>query len=772
MGRTGDTARGSRRARWARFQEAPFFNTDVNGSKKDPTNAEEDGSRKDPTPDGGASRASVRISMAVTCGCIAFTLLAGTIAFEDMAGIAVERIRDGRWASAAGQVLFMSIAACLLYGGLVYQATRALHFLRVSRHRAATAEELDAFRDGGLPTLTVLVPSYREEPKVVAKTLLSAALQSYDKHRVVLLIDDPPESSAGCDELQLRRARALPGRIHALLDPQAERLRGELDGFEARRAAGPVNVPTEAWRLSHLFEQASDWFAMQAGHLDSGCHADSVFIEQVLDPWRAELQCSARHFERCYHRVSAQEVARAYRRLAALFDVEITSFERKQFLNLSHAANKAMNLNSYLSLLGGRWKERETPEGRRLEPAGDGRADLEVPDTDYVITLDADSLLTPDYALRLVHVAEQPGNERMAVIQTPYSAFPDAPGALERIAGATTDIQYNIHQGFSAWNATYWVGANAVLRKAALEDIAQTLTERGHRVTMYIQDRTVIEDTESTVDLIEKGWTLFNYPQRLAYSATPPDFGSLVIQRRRWANGGLIILPKLVRHLLRGPMRLSRAGEAFFRIHYLASIAAVNVGLLIILAVPFVDAIRNWWLPLTALPYFALYARDLQRAGYRLRDLVGVYSLNLVLIPVNLGGVLKSLQQGFTGEKIPFGRTPKVRDRTASPPVYVAALYLLLVHWFGAAAFDLYSGHWAHAAFAAANALLLGYGIATFVGLRDSWRDLRARGEQDGGPRVDAFEAPEDSSETTITGWLGPAAGADRKVATAVSSRR
>ena len=54
----------------------------------------------------------------------------------------------------------------------------------------------------------------------------------------------------------------------------------------------------------------------------------------------------------------------------------------------------------------------------------------------------------------------------------------------------------------------------------------------------------MIEDTESSVDLGIKGWTLFNYPERLSYSATPPDFGSLCIQRQRWANGGLLILSK------------------------------------------------------------------------------------------------------------------------------------------------------------------------------------------------------------------------------------
>ena len=57
----------------------------------------------------------------------------------------------------------------------------------------------------------------------------------------------------------------------------------------------------------------------------------------------------------------------------------------------------------------------------------------------------------------------------------------------------------------------------------------------------------MIEDTESTIDLAAHGWTLHNYPERLAYSATPPDFGSLCIQRHRWANGGLLIIPKLVR---------------------------------------------------------------------------------------------------------------------------------------------------------------------------------------------------------------------------------
>ena len=229
-------------------------------------------------------------------------------------------------------------------------------------------------------------------------------------------------------------------------------------------------------------------------------------------------------------------------------------------------------------------------------------------------------------------------------------------------------MQYLIHQGFTACGATFWVGANALLRKAALDDIVTTELERGHVVRKYLQDWTVIEDTESSVDLILRRWTLHNYPERLSYSATPSDFGSLIIQRRRWANGGLLILPKLLRYLCRGGRWLRRFPEGFMRVHYLTSLTGVNLGVLLIVLYPLEKPLRIGWLPLTALPYYLLYGRDLVLAGYRWIDLFRVYALNLLLIPVNLGGVFKSLQQAVTRRTIPFSRTPKVAGRTTAPP--------------------------------------------------------------------------------------------------------
>lgn len=414
-----------------------------------------------------------------------------------------------------------------------------------------------------------------------------------------------------------------------------------------------------------------------------------------------------------------------HRRLAARFAVEVTSFERKGYVNLSHEANKAMNLNSYIALLGGSFREVRRDDGLRLERCAPAEAQIAVPDAEYLITLDADSLLAPDYALRLAHFLSQPGNERVAVAQTPYSAFPDPPDELERVAGATTDMQYIVHQGSTQYDATYWVGANAMLRKEALDDIRVSEQERGFEISRFIQDRTVIEDTESSVDLVARGWSLYNHPERLAYSATPPDFGALTIQRGRWANGGLLILGKLVRHLGRGPWLPRKLAESLFRFHYLASIAGVNLGLLVLLTYPFEEPARQAWIVLTAAPYFVLYGRDLVQNGYRASDLLRVYALNLMLLPVNLGGVFQSIRQGLTGRKSPFVRTPKVEERTVAPAVYLLAQYALLTMMAVVLVLDLLQQRWIHASFIVLNGGMLLYALVRFIGVHESLDDIR-----------------------------------------------
>jgi hypothetical protein len=245
-------------------------------------------------------------------------------------------------------------------------------------------------------------------------------------------------------------------------------------------------------------------------------------------------------------------------------------------------------------------------------------------------------------------------------------------------------------------------------------------------VPVFIQDRTVIEDTGSTIDLVRLGWRLHNHPQRLAYSATPPDFGALIIQRRRWANGGLLILADLLRLVFARSAPRTGIAELWIRCYYLASPALANFGLLLLLFVPFDGALASLWLPLTAVPYYYLYGRDLRQAGYRWSDLLRVYALNLLLMPINLAGVCRSLQQALTGRKAPFGRTPKVEGRTGMQPLHVVLQWGLFAYMLVALGVDLAVGRTSHALFSLGNAAFLGYGITRLIGWRAGWEDLCA----------------------------------------------
>ena len=665
------------------------------------------------------------------------TVAAAGFSLLDAGAVLTARVLAGAWAPAAAQTLFLAIVSSLVYGSCVYLLARLGYLRRITEHAPARDEALAVvYGEPDPPLVTVLVPSYMEEERVVRRTLLSAALQTYPRRRVVLLIDDSPVPTSSHDAARLSAARGLPVQIALLLQPPREMCEVALHGFRERRASARIDIGRERARLADLHADVADWLEDQARAYESLDHADRLFVELTFRTLARIHRLESQGLDAPLNDdsptgLNVAGIEATYRRLAAQFDVDLTSFERKRYHNLSHEPNKAMNLNSYIGLLGGMFRETARNGRLLLERTSGTDAERSVPASEFIVAVDADSVLTPDYVLRLVHVAREPGHEDIAIVQTPYSAFPEAPSAVERIAGATTDIQCLIHQGFGRYDATYWVGANALIRTAALRDIASYDVEHGYRIARFIQGRTLIEDTESTVDLLAKGWRLYNYPERLAYSETPGDFGSLLVQRRRWANGGLLIVPRVLRYATEARFALRRRlAQTFMMLHYLISLAAVNLGLLFMLAFSFEDSMRSVWLPLTAVPYYLLYARDLRLAGYRVGDALRVYALNLVLIPVNLVGVMGSLYQAALGTKAPFGRTPKVRDRTPVPAVYLVALLGIGLQWLVRALSDVLESRPLHAVLAVMNLGFLLYGLLTFIGLQNSVGDLR-RGLQD-----------------------------------------
>jgi cellulose synthase/poly-beta-1,6-N-acetylglucosamine synthase-like glycosyltransferase/chitodextrinase len=630
------------------------------------------------------------------------------------------------------EVLYLLIVTLLTVSALAYLLTRLGFFYRTRTHHRATRASLDQYFDARQPTLTTIIPSYQEEERVIWTTLLSAALQEYPDKRVVLLIDDPYAPKTRQAREQLESARALPGKIERLLAEPAGRFAAAMQSFEMAMRRGEQPTPSSMIALASAYTDASTWLENLADGQEITDHTDSFFVNEIIlrlaeslsEVRTALLESAAEGVV-----LHPQMFRRLYRRLVWMFSVRVSSFERKKYVSLSHEPNKAMNLNSYMGLMGGTYHEIQTVGGTALVPAqpGSGR---HLPDPDYVVTLDADSVLLPEYCLRLVHLLEQHEYQDMAIAQTPYSAFPGSATRLERIAGATTDLQHIVHQGMTYYDATFWVGANAVIRKKALDQIAETSYIGDWEIRQYIKDRTVIEDTESTIDMGIHGWRLFNYPERLSYSATPPDFGSLCIQRQRWANGGLLILSKLHQQsrARRAKGRRTRFGELFLRWNYMASISWSSASLLILLAFPFSSALISPLLGLIALPYFLAMAGDLRYCGYKRLDVLRIYGFNLVLLGVNLAGTLSSIVQGITASKSAFARTPKVRNRTVVPLFLLLAPYLLIA----LASYTLYRAYVHNLTenmfYAALNVILACYAVKAFIGLRNSLVDLWIHG--------------------------------------------
>lgn len=630
-------------------------------------------------------------------------------------------------------ISYLVVVTFLTFSALMYLLARQGALQRFSKHVRVPRAELDRHFSDHQPSITVLVPSYAEEPQVIRKTLLSALLQEYPNMRIVLLLDDKPNPTDPAAVVQLQETRSLAREIMKQLAIPRERFRDTLMAFEQQKRTGLSATAGQVKELSKHYSWAASWLNKFADKEQIDDHVDVFFVEQVLRDLAKELELVGLALAASVKdgaELPLSRVHQLYRRLAWTFEGELEVFERKTFASLSHEANKAMNLNSYIGLMGGAYRKEQTPDGAVLISVKEKDADVIIPDSDFLLTLDADSILLRDYCLRLVYFLQQPNNARVAVTQTPYSSFRGAATRIERLAGATTDIQHILHQGMSYYDATFWVGANAVIRKRALDDIVETEWKGGFEIRRYIQDRTVIEDTESSVDLALHGWTLVNYPERLSYSATPPDFGSLIVQRRRWANGGLLILPKLraqIRERRRRNEFVSRM-EILIRLNYMASIAWASFGLIFLLAYPYDGRLLSPLVLLAALPYFFAMASDLKYCGYKRSDVFRIYGFNLILLPVNLAGVLKSLQQALSGKKIPFARTPKVKDRTVAPLLYVLSPLLIVGFSIFTLWRDVAAHNWGNAAFAAFNTFVAVWAIKAYIGIRhtltDTWRGL------------------------------------------------
>ena len=271
-------------------------------------------------------------------------------------------------------VVYLLLVTLLTASATAYLLARLGYLQRVRDHRRAPRALIDAAFDESNPTLTVIVPSYREQPHVIRQTLLTAALQEFPSLRLVLLIDDPPNPQDPEAVRLLEQARALPEQIAALLEPPRRQFEVALDAFESTAAAGSPITAADIQRCASAYDDAAKWLRDLSSGEEVVDHVDAFLVHEVLNRLVADLAGVARALGKAVAadaEISAARIRRLYRRLVWIFRADLTSFERKRYASLSHEPNKAMNLNSYIGLMGGRYRLRNTPRAlKRGYPAG------------------------------------------------------------------------------------------------------------------------------------------------------------------------------------------------------------------------------------------------------------------------------------------------------------------------------------------------------------------------------------------------------------------
>jgi len=278
-------------------------------------------------------------------------------------------------------------------------------------------------------------------------------------------------------------------------------------------------------------------------------------------------------------------------------------------------------------------------------------------DGDFIVTLDADHVPMPDLIDRLIGFFRDP---RVGVVQTAQDFYNlDSYQHLTRwerqYAWQQQELFFSIIQpGKDSFNAAFYCGSPAMLRRKALEDIGGFATG------------TVTEDVHTGLRLQKRGWEVVYYNRTLARGLAPQTFPGFATQWHRWGYGAMQVLrqenPLLGRGLRFGQRLCYFASFYFYWVSFqkllyvVTPVFSLATGIFPLVAVPKVFAMYF-------VPYFllnvvasALLQGGLQ--GYLLSE-----QFNVVKLPV----LMRSVLAGLFGGESQFHVTPKSRAVAAAP---------------------------------------------------------------------------------------------------------
>ncbi|MEM5330883.1 UDP-forming cellulose synthase catalytic subunit [Paraburkholderia sp. JHI2823] len=190
--------------------------------------------------------------------------------------------------------------------------------------------------------------------------------------------------------------------------------------------------------------------------------------------------------------------------------------------------------------------------------AGNINAALAQTSGDLMVIFDADHVPTADFLEKTVGFFQR--DERVCLVQTPH--FFINPDPLEKNLGmfgkmpSESEMFYSVIQpGLDFWNASFFCGSAAVLRRRCVMEIGG------------ITGQSITEDAETALTLHSRGYHSVYLNEPLISGLQPETFASFVLQRVRWAQGMiqlLLLSNPLGMKGLTVPQRLCYFSNAFF----------------------------------------------------------------------------------------------------------------------------------------------------------------------------------------------------------------
>jgi cellulose synthase (UDP-forming) len=165
--------------------------------------------------------------------------------------------------------------------------------------------------------------------------------------------------------------------------------------------------------------------------------------------------------------------------------------------------------------------------------AGNLNNGLEHSTGDLVAVFDADHAPARNFLTETVGYFT--ADKNLFLVQTPH--FFINPDPLERNLGtfqtmpSENEMFYGVIQrGLDKWDASFFCGSAAVLRREALQE------------TNGFSGVSITEDCETALELHSRGWTSAYVDKPLIAGLQPDSFASFIGQRSRWAQGMMQIL--------------------------------------------------------------------------------------------------------------------------------------------------------------------------------------------------------------------------------------